>query len=126
MYINDLPSLTNISNFTLFAEETTVEFSGYKIKALTHKCNVVLHPLNAWSLGIRLTINFEKETEFLIFSNWEHQIEDQFISVGQNSIQDINNYKFLGVTMDNILPFRDLVNIVLSKVSKPAGLLYQL
>ena len=62
----------------------------------------------------------------MIFSNREHHIEDQFISVGQNSIQDVNNYKFLGVIMDNILPFRDLVNIVLSKVSKPAGLLYQL
>ena len=39
----------------------------------------------------RLTINFEK-TEFMIISNHEHEVENSFISIGQNSIQSVKHY----------------------------------
>ena len=59
-YINDLPSLSDISNFTLFADDTTVGFRDNNIEALSHKCNVVLHLINTWSIKERSTINYGK------------------------------------------------------------------
>ena len=60
-----------------------------------------------------LPSNFGK-TEIMMSSNREHQTDDSFISIGLNSKQTVNNYTFHGIKFDNILPFRDHVNIVLS------------
>ena len=48
------------------------------------------------------------------------------LRIGQNTIQNVKDYKFLGVLIDDKLSFRTHVNKVLSKVSKSAGLLYKL
>ena len=74
VYINELPSLSNLSNFTLFADDTTVAKRDDNIENISSKCNTVLEILNSWSTKNRLTINFEK-TEFIIFSNREHEID---------------------------------------------------
>ena len=62
----------------------------------------------------------------MIFSNWQHLIDDSFIYTGQISIQNLNKYKFLGVTIDYYLTFWSYVNNVLFKVSKSASLQYRL
>ena len=77
------------------------------------------------SLRNRLTINFDK-TKFMMVSFQEHQNFYSFKFIGLHSIQNVNNYKFLGVTIDNTLTFRSYVNNFLSKVSKSAGFPYQL
>ena len=111
--------MSNLSNFTIFA------IRDNNIENISSKCNTVLELLNIWSIKNRLTINYDK-TEFMIFSNREHEVEDSFISIDQNSIQSVKDYKFLGVLIDDKLPFRTHMYKVLSKVCKSAGLLYKL
>ena len=43
VYINELPSLSNLSNFTLFADDTTVAKRDDNIENISSKCNTVLH-----------------------------------------------------------------------------------
>ena len=90
MYINNLSFLTDLSNFTLFADDLTVAMRDNNIEALSHKCNIVLDILNTSPTKNRLTINIEI-TKFIIFSNREHQIDDSSISIGLISIQNANN-----------------------------------
>ena len=82
--------------------------------------------MNSWSTKNRLTIKFEKKNDFIIFFNREHEADNSFLSIGQNSIQSVKDYKFLGVLIDDKLYFRTHVNKVLSKVSKSAGFLYKI
>ena len=119
VYINELPSLSDLSNFTLFADDTTVAIRDNNIENLSSKCNTVLELLNSWSIKNRLTINFDK-TEFMISCNSEHEVDDCFLSFGQNSIQSVKVYKFLSVL------FQINVNKLLSKVSNSVGLLYKI
>ena len=75
VYINELPSLSNLSYLTLyFADDTTVAMRDINIENLSSKCNTVLELLNSWVIKNRLTINFDK-TNFMIFSNHEHEID---------------------------------------------------
>ena len=60
VYINELPSLSNLSNFTLFADDTTVTIRHDNIENLYSKWNTVLEILIRLSIRNRLTINFEK------------------------------------------------------------------
>ena len=46
----------------------------------------------------------------MIFSNREHEVDDYFLSNGQNSIQRLEDFKFLGVLIDDKLSFRTHVN----------------
>ena len=62
----------------------------------------------------------------MIFSNREHDVDNSFLSIGQNSIQSLKDYKFLCVLIDDRLSFRTHMNKVMSKVSESAGLLYKL
>ena len=68
----------------------------------------------------------KKKNAFMIFSNREHEVDYSIPSIGQNSIQGVKDYEFLGVLIDDKLFFRTLVNKVLWKVSKSAGLLYKI
>ena len=56
----------------------------------------------------------------------DHEVDNSILRIGQNTIQNANDYKILGVLIDDKLSFRAHVNKVLSKVSISAGLLYKL
>ena len=86
------------------------------IEALSYKCNVKLNLLNTWSIRNSLTINFDK-TELIVFSNREHLFDNSFVTIGPNSLQNVDNFKFHGITIYNSLTFRSSVKNVLSKVS---------
>ena len=48
----------------------------------------------------------------MIFSYQEHQIDELFISIGPNSIQNLVSKKFRGETIENNLAFRSYVYTV--------------
>ena len=60
--------------------------------------------LNSWSIKNRLTITFNK-TEFIIILNRDLEVDDSFLSIGQNTTQSVKDYKFLGVIIDDKLSF---------------------
>ena len=106
----------------LFADDKTVAIRDNNTENVTSKCNTVLELLNSWSIENRLKISFDK-TEFMIFSNHQHEVDDYFLRIGRNSIQSVKYCKILGVLKDDKPSFRTHVNKVLSMVSKSATLL---
>ena len=69
--------MSDLSKFTLFADNTTVAIKDDNFENLSSKCNTVLELLDSWSMRNRLTINFEK-TESMMFSNGEHEVDNSF------------------------------------------------
>ena len=110
---------------TLFADDTTVAIRDNNIENLTSKCNTVLELLNGWSIKNRLATNFD-ETDFIIISNREYEVDDFSLSIDQKPIQSVKDYNFLGFLIDDKLYFRTYRNKVLSKMSKSAGLRYKI
>ena len=79
--------------------------------------------LVVYTISVIFVDNIE-EIYFIIFSNGEHLTDVLIINIGLNLIQNVVDYKILGVTTDNISTFRSHVTKSLSKVSKYAALLY--
>ena len=60
LYINDLPLITNLSNFVLFAGDITVLFHAKSYEALSKLINSTLVLLHAWFVNNRLWLNLIK------------------------------------------------------------------
>ena len=60
LYINDLPLISPSITPFLFADDTTLSFSGSSIYELTQVCNIELNNFLTWTQANRLSINASK------------------------------------------------------------------
>ena len=66
IYINDLPNVSKILKFYLFADDTNIYYEADNLKELEKALNKELHWLNHWLNVNRLALNISK-TNFVIF-----------------------------------------------------------
>ena len=66
IYINDLPNISKILNFYLFADDTNIYYESDSLNELERTVNKELDKLYLWLNVNRLSLNIEK-TNFLIF-----------------------------------------------------------
>ena len=66
IYINDLPNISKILNFYLFADDTNIYFDSSSLKDIERTINKELQKLYLWLNVNRLSLNIDK-TNFLIF-----------------------------------------------------------
>ena len=98
LYINDLPLITNVSNFVLFVDDTTVLFHAKSYEALSKLINSTLVLLHAWFINNRLSLNLIK-TCVMPFSLKTYVNLDN-LHVNYVPIQCVPSTKFLGVYID--------------------------
>ena len=124
-YINDLPKvICNSSKLTLFADDTTISISHQDQSVLISESNSQLEKIHSWCLSNRLTINTSK-TEILYVSNRNLGENTDQVSLGNQRLEKSKNCKFLGVTIDEKLNFKDHILSVIGKISITVGLLYK-
>ena len=68
LYINDICNVSNIFNFILFADDTTILSTHNDTKLLYEQANNELDKLQNWLRLNKLSINVNK-TNYIIFSN---------------------------------------------------------
>ena len=66
IYINDLPNISKILNFYLFADDTNIYYESDSLNELERTVNKELDKLYLWLNVNRLSLNIDK-TNFLIF-----------------------------------------------------------
>ena len=91
---------------------------------MIQQCNDGLAQFQNWSLSNKLSVNEEK-TCCLTFSNRSVSCADQ-IQLNGKLLEFGNNYKFLGVQLDNQLKFNIHTGYIANKISKSIGILYRL
>ena len=90
--------------------------------------NNTLHTLNRWSDSIELTINTSKSTFILICPNPKPKLEEDVITLYYNNTQIIKTteVKYLGVTLDDSLNFKNHLSSLKSKIARSIGILFKL
>ena len=129
IYINDLANCTNL--FTLlFADDTSFLISGKSLPEIIETLNIELHKICYWFRTNELSLHPLK-TKFMIFTKGNTNINYEEININLN----YNNYdenradlihkltteptvKFLGVTIDPRLDFKQHIESIHSKISK--------
>lgn len=120
LYINDL--IKNLHNLEvkLFADDTLLMISGNDVNSLINKANEDLSTISDWLNFNYLSLNIEKTKAMIISLKNINYDSINKISISNNIIDFVTEYKYLGVWIDCKLNFNKhtemLVNKMISKL----------
>ena len=104
IFINDLPFLLELL-CKLFADDTTLYLLGDNLESLISKFKDNLKPMLDWCKFNKLDINWDK-TYFMFVTNKRlGKKTPTVIPIDNSQVKVVENFKLLGVTIDNKLNF---------------------
>ena len=126
IYVNDLPNVSGLLNFYLFADDTNIYFESDSLKDLEKIVNSELNKLYLWLNLNRLSLNLNK-TNYIIFHTYNKPIKDHItIKINNKAIVEKECIKYLGVLIDSTLSWNHHISNVSKKVSRSLGVMYKL
>ena len=99
----------------LLADDTTLLFSDMDHCALENKANKYIGYIYSWLCFNKLTLNLDK-TSYMTFGLYKPHTFN--ISLNGLPIKCTNEFKFLGVTIDNRLTWKPHITILASQLSR--------
>ena len=124
IYINDISNIFLNSKTILFADDMTLYLIGHSPENLISIANQELKLLSQWCISNRLTINTNK-TYYMLFTNKKHQTLPPLI-IHNETMTRTDRHKFLGITYDETMTFKQHINSLTLKISRHIALLHQL
>lgn len=123
LYINDISNVSKLLEFIMFADDTNIFCSGDNIVELCDNVSSELTNLEKWFALNKLSLNLTK-TNFMVFSNRKKQ-NDVTVSINNCKLDRVTNVKFLGVTIDEKLNWKEHISKIKGKLSKCIYVLYK-
>ena len=126
LYINDLPNISKILDFYLFADDTNIYYEDASLQNLESIINKELRGLYLWLSVNRLSLNIDK-TNFAIFHPFNKPLKYNVnIMIHKKAISEKKFIKYLGVLIDSTLSWKDHISNSANKLSRAIGILYKL
>jgi len=116
IFINDLPFILKNISAKLFADDTTLYKAHENLDILIGEFITSLEPLLNWCIYNRLDINWSKC--FFMFVSNKRVVYPTSINIKGLSILVVNEFKLLGVVIDNKLTFTKYVATICTTVNK--------
>ena len=128
IYINNLQNNTTLKVLN-FADDTLLYTT---LKKNTYKrdnayLNTELENVSKWLMDNKLKLNVNK-TRYMLFHSGKMDIWKKInfdIIIGSSTIKKVNNYKYLGVTIDSNLNWSEHIEALKTKLLKTIGILYK-
>ena len=124
LYINDIVRSSSLLNFILFADDTSIFLQGDNLKNLEDIVNKELEHVGNWLKSNKLTLNVNK-TQFMVSHSLMTQPVSIVVKIDNTEILQVTEIKFLGVTIDNKLLWKQHIFDVKNKISKLTGVIYK-
>ena len=126
IYINDLPNISKILDFYLFADDTNIYYEAETPEKLESVLNKELKQLHSWLIVNRLSLNIEK-TNFVIFHPYNKPLRQKItLKIQKKAIAEKNYVKYLGIMIDSGLIWQEHIDRVTQKNSRAIGLMYKI
>lgn len=132
IYINDMHEVASNVSINLFADDTLVYFSGTNVKDVVNKLNNDLLKITEWLKCNKLKLNADKTKAMVIAKSSIvrnrviNELNVHGICIENDNIEFVNEFKYLGVMLDQYLNFDKHVNYIAKKVGKKIGVLSRL
>ena len=111
----------------MFADYTNLFYSHKDIKTLFHTVNTELVKVNHWFIANKLSLN-AKRTNYTLFhkpsTKEDIPLKIPELVIGTKLIKRKRYIKFLGVTTDECITWKDHIRTVENKIAKNIGLLH--
>ena len=120
--INDLPNVSKVLSFFLFADDTNIYYESDNITRLEYKINKELLKVKSWLEVNKLALNIEK-TNFVLFHSPRKKLPINIqIKFGKKPVTRSQYVKFLGVLMDEHLSWKFHISELTKKLSRASGI----
>ena len=125
IYMNDISSASEIFQAVLYADDTslnaTISTRSIANQYLnTSRINAELNLISKWLACNKLSLNIGK-TKFMIFRYPQHSrntLPKLELSINDTSIEQVNNFDFLGLTISETLSWKPHVDKISMKITK--------
>ena len=126
LYINDLPNISKVLNFYLFADDTNIYYESSSLQELEKTINKELNKLYLWLNVNRLSLNIDK-TNYIIFHPYNKPMKQHItIRINKKAIKEKECIKYLGVLINSTLSWKHHILNISKKISKAIGIMYKL
>ena len=108
----------------MYADDTSLLFTGTDPKSLQSDMNNALSKIASWFDSNMLTLN-SKKTKFMVFGT-THLLSrfcNVSVTYGDQVIERVNKFKYLGVVLDPMLTWCEHVDYISSVISKRIGVI---
>ena len=117
--------MSKVVDFILFADDTNIFFSHKDFNLLPGILNSEMLKLTQWCRANKLSINFKKSNLMVFRPPQRRKILDISIQIDNNAIEHVKETVFLGVILDEHLPWKPHILSVSRKISKSIGIIYK-
>ena len=124
IYINDLPGISKLAKFILYADDANIIISGPTVEDVYEKLNSLAKKLIKWVETNGLALNVKK-TKYMIFSRQRTSSEYEF-KLANVKIERKAEVRFLGVIVDDNLTWSKHITTVKTKMSRYFGIMYKI
>ena len=117
VYVNDFPQVLEKHDCILFADDTTIIIGHDKTNTHESQINKILQNIIEWLNKNSLNINVEK-TKILNTGSYKSIPRHLTITLNNQQIEQIHNIKFLGITVDEHLTWKEHIDTICKKINK--------
>ena len=124
IYTGDIRKICSENEYQMFADDTSLCYTGQNLEALTALVNESLKLVFEWCSFNKLSLNASK-CKYMLFTNKKVD-SDPFILLDSLPIERVNKFKYLGVHLDDKLKFNKYVDHLCSILSRYCGMTFKL
>ena len=124
IYSNDIAQSSKHFNFIIYADDTTL-CSTLKVNTDATQLNMELNNVSRWLNLNKLSLNVKK-TKAMALHMPQKKIIHPNIQINGSNIEFVDNFVFLGITINNKLNWNSHINKLTNKISKTVGILNKL
>ena len=131
IYVNDLPSVIpctladNNSSIILFADDTSVIINDPCLMNLERNLNINFRIVNEWFNSNFLSLNLDK-TYYMQFVTKTKFFDNINVEYDKKLITQANFVKFLGITVDSTLSWKQHIDAIIPKLNKACYIIRRL
>ena len=126
IYINDLPNISKLAKFVLYADDANIIITGDSVEEVTEVYNSVSKILLEWVQNNGLLLNVKK-TNYMIFTRKRNSgTNSMSLKLGNNEIERTKVARFLGVLVDDKLSWEHHIKAVRNKMARYIGTIFRI
>ena len=125
IYINDLAHANSHFRILMYADDTTLTTTLQTRPNSSTPINEALSDVNIWLQLNKLSLN-TKKTKYMIFHHPNKKFIEPNLSINETTIERVNTFNFLGLTLDENLNWKAHINKISNKISRAIGIMNKL
>jgi hypothetical protein len=131
IYINDIANSSNLFNFIIYADDTTLStileivIQDTNNTDIESGINKELAGISDWLKTNKLSLSINK-CKYMIFHTPQKKVYPLQLIIDNTAIERVYEFNFLGLTINENLNWKSHINKISNKISKSMGILNKL